>query len=117
MVKARATDYGEDYDYCRGCKKELKEIQSSGPSIDFINHVKALGKKIEEYEARLAAKTDTPRWTIKEVSPGSTPICYLESSSREDHQASARSPFCACGVLFKTLIGWERHALREQKVS
>lgn len=26
MVKARATAFGEEYDYCRSCKKELKEM-------------------------------------------------------------------------------------------
>ncbi len=26
MVKARATNFGEDYDYCRVCKKELSEM-------------------------------------------------------------------------------------------
>lgn len=26
MVVAKATDYGEEYLYCRNCKKELKEI-------------------------------------------------------------------------------------------
>ena len=26
MVKSKATDHGEEYDYCRQCKKELKEL-------------------------------------------------------------------------------------------
>lgn len=34
MVKAKATAFGEEYDYCRSCKKELKEMMpaSSIPS-------------------------------------------------------------------------------------
>jgi len=27
MIKARATSFGEEYDYCRVCKKELSEMQ------------------------------------------------------------------------------------------
>jgi len=26
MTKTRATDFGEEYDYCKHCKKELSEI-------------------------------------------------------------------------------------------
>lgn len=31
MVKARATSFGEEYDYCRACKKELKEMHRPVP--------------------------------------------------------------------------------------
>ncbi len=40
MVKAKATDFGEEYDYCRVCKKELKEMQSYA-GIDFGSAVGA----------------------------------------------------------------------------
>ena len=29
MIKAQATNFGEEYDYCRSCKKELKETVSA----------------------------------------------------------------------------------------
>lgn len=28
MVKAKATNFGDEYDYCRTCKKELKEMEA-----------------------------------------------------------------------------------------
>jgi hypothetical protein len=27
MIKSKATEYGEEYDYCRTCKKELSEME------------------------------------------------------------------------------------------
>lgn len=51
MVKARATSFGEEYDYCRTCKKELAEMIAIpklriAQALDFtaapINHVARL---------------------------------------------------------------------------
>lgn len=37
MIKARATNFGEEYDYCKVCKKELKEMApfKANPTFDF----------------------------------------------------------------------------------
>ena len=42
MIRAQATDFGEAYDFCRTCKKELKELQPKVreyvlPAIDFAH--------------------------------------------------------------------------------
>jgi hypothetical protein len=39
MVKARATNFGEDYDYCRTCKKELKELQAQPIYVEEVKAV------------------------------------------------------------------------------
>ena len=36
MIKAQATDFGEHYDYCRQCKKELKEMQAPTTELGSI---------------------------------------------------------------------------------
>ncbi len=33
MVKAKATNFGEEYDYCRTCKKELKEMAETNNDV------------------------------------------------------------------------------------
>ena len=36
MVKARATSFGEEYDYCRACKMELAEIRRTHPELEEV---------------------------------------------------------------------------------
>lgn len=35
MVEAKATNFGDTYQYCRTCKKELAEILKDTPTVDF----------------------------------------------------------------------------------
>ena len=39
MVKAKATDFGEEYDYCRTCKKELKEMAKAADNEFNGSHI------------------------------------------------------------------------------
>ena len=39
MVVAKATDFGEEYHYCRKCKKELKELYKLEPPTMSISSV------------------------------------------------------------------------------
>lgn len=35
MIKARATNFGSEYDYCRTCKKELSELGSQTMAVEY----------------------------------------------------------------------------------
>jgi hypothetical protein len=49
MIKAQATQFGEEYDYCRVCKKELKELEKSeDPFSKFIEACSEEHKKLLE---------------------------------------------------------------------
>lgn len=39
MVKAKATAFGEEYDYCRTCKKELKEFKVEDAAFNALDQV------------------------------------------------------------------------------
>lgn len=68
MVKARATNFGEEYDYCRFCKKELKEILSpSAPKQDKRDQIDALKYAYTQTGAVLPMGN-----TVVRVSPGAT---------------------------------------------
>lgn len=44
MIEAQATNFGEKYQYCRGCKKELKELlRVAGETFDLSTHHKPAG--------------------------------------------------------------------------
>ena len=47
MIKTKATAFGDEYDYCRTCKKELKEMQISSSKLNNVNSIKRVGSDID----------------------------------------------------------------------
>lgn len=61
MVKARATNFGEEYDYCRSCKKELKELQQAKVAPK-DNRNELIGESVAQFKVGMLVqfKTFTP---------------------------------------------------------
>ena len=65
MIKAKATNFGEEYDYCRTCKKELSELggKNQTEAADFLFAAGDLVKLKPIGNIRTGART----WTVREV--------------------------------------------------
>jgi hypothetical protein len=72
MIMARATDHGEEYPYCRACKKELKEMQTSveihlGEFKDASTGHIPLTLEQMQTGLNLVSKLDGSTWTVNYV--------------------------------------------------
>jgi hypothetical protein len=100
MVKARATAFGDEYSYCRVCKKELKEIRM------------ALNPDSRPGTVPMAEKY----WKVTEIPMTSIPVCYIETGKIEYHQAAIGAGVCSCGMISDAgVFGWRRNPPRERK--
>lgn len=103
LVLAKATDFGETYEYCRSCKKELSEMialevvnSDDGPDDDQLMD--------------LAGLWCTPMdWDVNEVLPGMATKCSFVGPTKE-HFVELPQTMCLCGEVTKTTSGaWIRN--------
>lgn len=87
MVQAQATNFGEHYDYCRVCKKELKEMQTAPPRFTVREETVIIVKNVD------------PRYLLCLINP---------NHDTKAHNASPGSTLCGCGEM--ELVGehWQR---------
>lgn len=61
MVKAKATDFGQEYDYCRGCKKELSEMIKLEEKVSLDQHdITEISEDTEPFHFSLRSYPDYP---------------------------------------------------------
>ena len=87
MVQAKATDFGEAYDYCRVCKKELKELQPITKSAfqSLLYKIPAITK---------------PIWFVQHGCRDLTDKCDINVDATPDtHKVFIGHLHCLCGMV------------------
>lgn len=94
MIRTRATSYGEEYDYCRTCKKELSELGSPTPKATYeaSRFVSDQHRTVtQDYRFRTIVTGDP--FTARGVAPS----CY-NTPDKSTHTVELSSNRCTCGA-------------------
>jgi hypothetical protein len=107
MVKARATNHGPDYDYCRTCKKEMSELPPPAVHMTAAEVLRRREEMQEKYGRSPYAPPPPSQGAVATPSCGGPCI-----GQPEEHFRILGMSRCNCGILAENPNGgyWYRSA-------